>query len=73
MRSILQDLIARLLERKPARRLGMQAGRAADVKRHRWFEGLDWEALGARKAMPYFLGIANVCIFNEHATWCYEA
>ena len=47
-----QDLISRLLERKPTRRLGMLNGRAADIKRHKWFEGLDWEALEARKVEP---------------------
>jgi cGMP-dependent protein kinase 2 len=45
----MQDLISKLLERKPAKRLGMLSGRAADVKRHRWFEGLDWEALEVRQ------------------------
>ena len=47
-----QDLIGRLLERKPARRLGMLNGRANDIKKHKWFEGLDWEALEARKVAP---------------------
>ena len=47
-----QDLIGRLLERKPARRLGMLNGRANDIKKHKWFEGLDWEALEARKITP---------------------
>lgn len=31
-----QDLIGRLLERKPTKRLGMLQGRAKDIKRHRW-------------------------------------
>jgi hypothetical protein len=44
--------VSRLLERKPARRLGMLSGRANDIKRHKWFEGLDWEALAARKVEP---------------------
>ena len=44
-----QDLIGRLLERKPGRRIGMLNGRAADIKRHKWFEGMDWEALAARR------------------------
>lgn len=48
----MQDLISRLLERKPARRLGMLSGRAKDIKRHKWFEGQDWEALEARKLEP---------------------
>lgn len=47
-----QDLVGRLLERKPARRLGMLSGRATDIKKHKWFEGMDWEALEARKLVP---------------------
>ena len=47
-----QDLISRLLERKPGRRLGMLSGRAADVKRHKWFDGMDWEALSNRRIEP---------------------
>ena len=49
---VLQDLISRLLERKPTRRLGMLNGRAADIKRHKWFDGLDWDALEARRMEP---------------------
>jgi hypothetical protein len=49
---IVQDLISRLLERKPTRRLGMLNGRAGDIKRHKWFDGLDWDALEARKMEP---------------------
>jgi hypothetical protein len=30
----------------------MLAGKAVDVKRHRWFDGLNWEALAARKLRP---------------------
>ena len=47
-----QDLIGRLLERRPARRLGMLIGRATDVKRHKWFEDFNWEALESRKMEP---------------------
>jgi serine/threonine protein kinase len=49
---VLQDLIQKLLERKPAKRLGMLSGKAQDVKRHRWFEGMDWAALEARRSAP---------------------
>lgn len=52
MFAALQDLIQKLLERKPAKRLGMLSGKAQDVKRHRWFEGMDWAALEARRAAP---------------------
>ena len=47
-----KELIARLLERRPARRLGMLSGRANDIKRHRWFEGFDWDALEAKRLPP---------------------
>jgi serine/threonine protein kinase len=47
-----QDLISRLLERKPAKRLGMLNGRANDVKQHKWFEGMSWEELEARRVIP---------------------
>ena len=41
--------MARLLERKPMRRLGMGPGGVAEIRKHRWFDGLDWDALHARK------------------------
>ncbi len=44
-----KDLIGRLLERKPGKRLGMLSGRARDIKSHKWFAGFDWAALEARK------------------------
>lgn len=46
-----KHLIRELLERKPYNRLGMRRGLADDIKRHKWFQGFDWEALAARK-MP---------------------
>ena len=30
----------------------MLIGRATDVKRHKWFEDFDWEALESRKMEP---------------------
>eukprot|EP00775_Hariotina_reticulata_P007218 gene7218-7431_t len=47
-----KDLVQKLLERKPAKRLGMLSGKAQDVKRHKWFEGVDWAALEARRSPP---------------------
>ncbi|KAK9867128.1 hypothetical protein WJX84_004628 [Apatococcus fuscideae] len=47
-----KDLVSRLLERKPARRLGMLSGRANDIKRHRWFDGFDWDGVITRKMTP---------------------
>lgn len=47
-----KDLIGRLLERKPARRIGMLNGRAADIKKHRWFDGFSWAEMEARRNVP---------------------
>ena len=47
-----RDLVERLLERKVTRRLGALAGKARDVKRHKWFDGFDWGALSSRKMTP---------------------
>lgn len=44
-----QDLIGRLLERRPARRIGMLNGRAQDIKNHKWFEGFNWAEMEARR------------------------
>ncbi len=30
----------------------MLNGRARDIKKHKWFEGVDWEALAARRIEP---------------------
>ncbi|GFH19417.1 uncharacterized protein HaLaN_16362 [Haematococcus lacustris] len=49
---LLQDLISRLLERKPVRRLGCLQARARDVKAHPWFKGFDWDALSSRRMPP---------------------
>lgn len=47
-----KDLIMRLLERKPAKRLGMLQGRAGDIKSHPWFAGFDWDGLSSRRMAP---------------------
>jgi len=47
-----RDLISRLLDRKPAKRLGMLNQRALDIKMHKWFDGFKWEELEARKMPP---------------------
>jgi cGMP-dependent protein kinase 2 len=47
-----RDLLGRLMERRPSRRLGALADGAAGVKRHAWFAGFDWGALEARRMVP---------------------
>jgi len=40
-----QALIKRLCRETPAERLGYQRGGIDDIKKHRWFQGFDWESL----------------------------
>ncbi|KAG1676370.1 hypothetical protein FOA52_001165 [Chlamydomonas sp. UWO 241] len=47
-----QDLMAKLLERRPVRRIGCLKGRASDIKAHPWFRGFDWDALSSRRMPP---------------------
>lgn len=43
------DLIKRLLTDNPAKRLGCLAQGAEDIKKHKWFRGLNW---GDKMAAP---------------------
>ncbi|ORY57390.1 kinase-like domain-containing protein, partial [Leucosporidium creatinivorum] len=42
---VAKDLIKRLLTADLSKRLGNLKGGALDVKNHRWFEGVDWDAV----------------------------
>ncbi|XP_036883606.1 cAMP-dependent protein kinase catalytic subunit PRKX isoform X1 [Sturnira hondurensis] len=50
-----KDLIRKLLVVDRTRRLGNMKNGADDVKRHRWFRSLDWEAVPQRKLKPPIL------------------
>ena len=47
-----KDLVKKLMASDRTRRLGNLKGGADDVKRHKWFKGLDWDELLARKLEP---------------------
>uniref|UniRef100_A0A667I614 Protein kinase X-linked n=1 Tax=Lynx canadensis TaxID=61383 RepID=A0A667I614_LYNCA len=47
-----KDLIKKLLVVDRTRRLGNMKNGAEDVKRHRWFRTVDWEAVPQRKLKP---------------------
>ncbi|XP_028629299.1 cAMP-dependent protein kinase catalytic subunit PRKX isoform X2 [Grammomys surdaster] len=46
------DLIKKLLVVDRTRRLGNMKNGAEDVKRHRWFRGVEWETVPQRKLKP---------------------
>lgn len=66
----LRHLISCLLVKDATKRLGCLRGGAGDVKGHRFFRGLDWEAL-TRKAVrppwvPPLRGPTDTSCFDEY-------
>uniref|UniRef100_A0A672KY34 protein kinase C n=1 Tax=Sinocyclocheilus grahami TaxID=75366 RepID=A0A672KY34_SINGR len=66
------SIIQKLLQKNPEKRLGAGEQDASEVKRHRFFQGLDWEALLAKRVKPPFLpsikAPADVSNFDEEFT-----
>ena len=55
-----KDLILKLLNPNPTLRLGMLRGDVMDIKNHRWFGGIDWSKLCAKRYQtPYQPKVAN--------------
>lgn len=48
------SLIQKLLQKNPENRLGAGEEDAAEIKRHKFFQGVDWDALLAKKVKPPF-------------------
>uniref|UniRef100_A0A8C1J4H8 protein kinase C n=1 Tax=Cyprinus carpio TaxID=7962 RepID=A0A8C1J4H8_CYPCA len=61
-----------LLQKNPEKRLGAGEQDANEVKRHRFFQGIEWEALLAKRVKPPFLpsikAPADVSNFDEEFT-----
>ncbi|XP_051521356.1 serine/threonine-protein kinase N2-like isoform X1 [Myxocyprinus asiaticus] len=66
------SIIQKLLQKNPERRLGAGEKDANEVKSHRFFQGIDWEALLAKRVKPPFLpsikAPADVSNFDEEFT-----
>ncbi|XP_077096790.1 serine/threonine-protein kinase N2 isoform X1 [Siphateles boraxobius] len=66
------SVVQKLLQKNPEKRLGAGDQDANEVKKHRFFQGMDWEALLAKRAKPPFLpsikAPADVSNFDEEFT-----
>ncbi|XP_049908353.1 serine/threonine-protein kinase N2 isoform X1 [Epinephelus moara] len=66
------SLIQKLLQKNPEMRLGGGEEDAAEIKRHKFFQGMDWGALLAKKIKPPFLpvikALKDVSNFDEEFT-----
>mmetsp|Transcript_74390 Transcript_74390/g.230732 ORF Transcript_74390/g.230732 Transcript_74390/m.230732 type:complete len:355 (-) Transcript_74390:40-1104(-) len=50
-----KDLIKRLLTHDRAKRFGCLKNGAEDIQKHKWYRGMDWDALLARQIQPSFV------------------
>jgi cGMP-dependent protein kinase len=48
-------LVKKLCRDNPGERLGCQAGAIDDIRKHKWFVGMDWEALRNRTIKPPYV------------------
>uniref|UniRef100_A0A4W6DT19 protein kinase C n=1 Tax=Lates calcarifer TaxID=8187 RepID=A0A4W6DT19_LATCA len=66
------SLIQKLLQKNPEMRLGAGEEDASEIKRHRFFQGMDWDSLLAKKVKPPFLPVIrapqDVSNFDEEFT-----
>jgi hypothetical protein len=58
--------------RKPAYRLGQGACGTADIKRHAWFAGFDWEAFAAKKLKAPYMPVVRGTAYRG-AAGCLQA
>ena len=57
-----RDLIKKLLTKDKARRIGSSKNGAEDIKKHKWYRGLNWAALYNKQLAPPVDG----CTFVPH-------
>lgn len=57
-----KDLIGKLCEVNPAKRLGNLAGGARDVKAHPWFENTNWSTLYKREVQGPIIPRLSGCV-----------
>lgn len=65
-----KDLVKKLLLADRSKRYGCLKAGADDIKRHRWFKGVDWGKLYNREVKPPFVpavtGAADTSLFDHY-------
>jgi len=52
-----ESLIKKLCRQDPSERIGYQKAGCNDIRKHRWFQGFDWEGLQAEKIQAPFIPV----------------
>lgn len=63
-----RDLLMKLLEKDPAKRLGSSMRDAKDIKEHPWFDCINWEAINEKKLPPPYKPQLDVPTDTKHFT-----
>ena len=65
-----QDLIRKLLQPEVSKRLGTLKGGPTDIRKHKWFKGIDFKKLLERKVKPKIVpnvsGDGDASNFDEY-------
>ena len=69
----LKSLLESLFQKKPENRLGTNGG-AAEIKKHPWFEGINWQIIFDKKLkapfIPLVKSFSDVSNFDAEFTQC---
>ncbi|GAA5883482.1 hypothetical protein JCM3774_003598 [Rhodotorula dairenensis] len=71
-----KDLLLKLLERDPEKRLGAKGG-AAEIQAHPFFASIDWTRLAVRRVSPPFKPVTHADddepdYYDNGGTWCFS-
>ncbi|KAI3658353.1 hypothetical protein MP638_007327 [Amoeboaphelidium occidentale] len=65
-----KDLIKSLLNRNPSKRLGCGPGGIDDIKKHKWFKGIEWDQLRRREVpAPYVPKFSHAGDTSNFIAW----
>lgn len=63
-----RDLLMKLLEKDPTKRLGSSPRDAQDIKEHPWFDCINWDAVAEKKLPPPYKPQLDVPTDTKHFT-----
>ncbi|EOY20195.1 Serine/threonine protein kinase 2 isoform 1 [Theobroma cacao] len=65
------SILKGLLQKEASKRLGSGQGGSEEIKRHKWFNSINWKKLEAREIRPSFLPevAGNHCVANFEECW----